>query len=68
MEYKTIGLDISNSQLEAVRGLGADQVFNTMEYPDYEKKVKQLTNGGCHAAAVFSASNAAYESAPKILR
>ncbi|ORY69036.1 chaperonin 10-like protein [Pseudomassariella vexata] len=68
MKLKTIGLDISNAQLEAVKTLGADIVINTMEEPNYEAKIKELTNGGCHAAAVFSASNAAYETAPKALR
>ncbi|KAL6407695.1 putative alcohol dehydrogenase protein [Ilyonectria robusta] len=68
MGLKTIGLDISNSQLDAVKALGADLVINTMENPNYESIVKKATNGGCHAAAVFSASSAAYESAPKTLR
>lgn len=68
MGFKAVGLDVSNAQLDAVKALGADYVFNTMEEPDWESKLKQLTDGGCHAAAVFSASNAAYESAPKTLR
>jgi D-arabinose 1-dehydrogenase-like Zn-dependent alcohol dehydrogenase len=68
MGLKTIGIDISQAQLEAIKALGADVVINTMDEPDFEAKVKKLTNGGCHAAAVFSASNAAYENAPKVLR
>ncbi|KPM43010.1 hypothetical protein AK830_g3530 [Neonectria ditissima] len=68
MKLKTIGLDISNSQLDAVKALGADLVINTLETPNSESIIKKMTNGGCHAAAVFSASNAAYESAPKTLR
>ncbi|KAI9168092.1 alcohol dehydrogenase [Paramyrothecium foliicola] len=43
-------------------------MFYTMENHDWEAQVKELTNGGCHAAAVFSASNAAYESSLKTLR
>ena len=68
MGLKTIGMDISNSQLQAVKELGADIVINTLDEPDFGTKVKKLTKGGCHAAAVFSASNIAYESAPKTLR
>jgi D-arabinose 1-dehydrogenase-like Zn-dependent alcohol dehydrogenase len=68
MKYKVVGIDISKSQLEDAKNLGADFVINTMEDPDYEAKIKEVTKGGCHAAAVFSASNVAYESAPKTLR
>ncbi|OAL53128.1 GroES-like protein [Pyrenochaeta sp. DS3sAY3a] len=68
MGLKVIGMDISNSQLEAVENFGADAVINTLDQPDFEPIVKKLTNGGCHAAAVFSASNIAYENAPKALR
>jgi D-arabinose 1-dehydrogenase-like Zn-dependent alcohol dehydrogenase len=68
MGLRVIGLDISNSQLDAVKKLGADVVINTMEDPDDEAKIKTITQGGCHAAAVFSASNVAYESALKTLR
>lgn len=68
MGFKTVGIDISNSQLDAVKALGADAVFNTLEQLDHEREIKELTSGGCHAAAVFSASNAAYEQAPKLLR
>lgn len=68
MKLKVVGIDISKSQLDDAKSLGADFVISTMEEPDYESKIKKLTNGGCHAAAVFSASNVAYESAPKTLR
>lgn len=68
MGLKVVGMDISNSQLQAVEKFGADAVINTLDQPDFEPMVKKLTNGGCHAAAVFSASNIAYESAPKALR
>lgn len=68
LKLKVVALDISKSQLDDARSLGADCVINTLEDPDYEAKIKKITNGGCHAAAVFSASNVAYESAPKTLR
>jgi D-arabinose 1-dehydrogenase-like Zn-dependent alcohol dehydrogenase len=68
MGFKIIGIDISNSQLEAVKALGADHVLNTIEEPGWELNIKKITGGGCSAAAVFSASNAAYETALKTLR
>lgn len=69
MEYKTIGLDISDTQLDMAKKLGADAVFNTMTNRNYVAEVKELTSGkGCHAAAVYSASYAAYAGAPDILR
>lgn len=68
MKLKVIGLDIADAQLEDAERLGADAVFNTKNDTDYETKIKELTSGGCHAAAVFSASNAAYRDAPNTLR
>ena len=69
MGYKTIGLDISDAQLDMARKVGADAVFNTMTNKSYVAEVKDLTSGkGCHAAAVYSASYAAYAGAPDILR
>jgi D-arabinose 1-dehydrogenase-like Zn-dependent alcohol dehydrogenase len=68
MGFKVIGLDVSNAQLEDVKARGADLIFNTMEDSDFETKLKKATGGGCHAAAVFSAANAAYETGPTVLR
>ncbi|CAI6334842.1 unnamed protein product [Periconia digitata] len=68
MGYKTIGLDISDAQLEQAKKVGADAVFNSMTNKDYVDEIKKLTGKGCHAAAVYSASNAAYAGAPKVLR
>jgi D-arabinose 1-dehydrogenase-like Zn-dependent alcohol dehydrogenase len=69
MGYKVIGLDINDSQLEMAKKVGADAVFNTMTNKDYGEELKKLADGkGVHAAAVYSASNAAYASAPSILR
>ncbi|KAH6663990.1 hypothetical protein F5X68DRAFT_144269 [Plectosphaerella plurivora] len=68
MKLKVIAIDISDAQLEDARSLGADAAFNSNDDPDYEVKIKKITNGGCHAAAVFSASNIAYINAPKTLR
>ncbi|KAF2465271.1 alcohol dehydrogenase [Lindgomyces ingoldianus] len=68
MGYKTIGLDIKDSQLEMAKKVGADAVFNTMTNKTYVEEVRRLTGKGCHAAAVYSAANAAYRGAPEILR
>ncbi|KAH7127305.1 hypothetical protein EDB81DRAFT_697483 [Dactylonectria macrodidyma] len=67
MGLKVVGLDISNSQLEDARASGADHIINTMDTPDFEKSLKKITGGGCHAAAVFSSSNAAYDSSLQTL-
>ncbi|KAF2737736.1 alcohol dehydrogenase [Polyplosphaeria fusca] len=68
MGIKTIGLDINDTQLEAAKKAGADAVFNSMTNKDYIEEIKKVTGKGCHAAAVYSASNAAYASAPNVLR
>lgn len=68
MGLRVVGLDISNSQLEAAKALGADHIINTKEDTEYETSIKTLTDGGCHAAAVFSSSNAAYDSSIHTLR
>lgn len=69
MGYKTVGLDISDAQLEMAKKAGADAVFNSMTNKNYVEDIKKITGGkGCHAAAVYSASNAAYAGAPEVLR
>lgn len=68
MGYRVIGIDISEAQLQSALELGAEAAFNSMTNPNYDAEIKQLTKGGCHAAAVFSASNKAYEDAPRVLR
>lgn len=68
MGFKVVGVDVSNSQLDAAKSLGAELTLNTLDDPDWEGKIKKISNGGCHAVAVFSSANAAYESAPKMLR
>lgn len=68
MGYKTIGLDINDAQLSVAKEIGADAVFNTMTNKGYAEEVKKLTGKGVHAAAVYSAANAAYASAPAVLR
>lgn len=65
---RVIGIDISDPQLESTKELGADATFNSLSNPTYAKELKAVTGGGAHAAAIFSASNAAYESASDTLR
>ena len=48
--------------------LGADLTFNSIADSGYVRKLKEATNGGAHAAIVFSAAQRAYTDAPKILR
>lgn len=68
MDLTVIAIDINDTQLQICKGQGADYIFNSANNPNYVAEIKSLTNGGVHAAAVFSASNAAYASAPKIIR
>ncbi|KAF1935063.1 alcohol dehydrogenase [Clathrospora elynae] len=69
MGIKTIGLDINDNQLDMAKKLGVETVFNSIKNKDYVEEIKKLTGGkGCHAAAVYSASNAAYADAPNVLR
>lgn len=68
MGLRVIGIDIFNVQLESARDLGAEITYNSLSDPTYVEKLKTATGGGVHAAAVFSASNAAYGSAPSVLR
>lgn len=65
---RVIGIDISDSQLESAKSLGADLTFNSASTPGYEKEILSQTSGGVHAAVVLSASNAAYQGAPSVLR
>jgi alcohol dehydrogenase, propanol-preferring len=68
MGLNVIAIDINDSTLEVCRSQGADHVFNSKTNPKYVEEIKQLSDGGFHAAAVFSASNIAYSSAPSLLR
>jgi D-arabinose 1-dehydrogenase-like Zn-dependent alcohol dehydrogenase len=68
MGYKVAAIDISDAQLSNARSLGADLIYNSMADSTYLEKIKEETQGGCHAAIVFSAALPAYENAPKCLR
>ncbi|KAI8626844.1 alcohol dehydrogenase [Xylariaceae sp. FL1651] len=69
MGLKVIGIDINDEVLESVMALGADAVFNSRTQADtYVAEVKKLSGKGVHAAAVFSAANAAFAGAVHLLR
>lgn len=68
MGLKVVGLDINDQMLDIVKKCGADVAFNPKSKPDFYKDIRKLTNSrGCHAAAVFSDSNAAYSTAQRAL-
>ncbi|KIX92800.1 uncharacterized protein Z520_11463 [Fonsecaea multimorphosa CBS 102226] len=67
MGLNVVGLDINDEVLTAARENGADVIINSRD-ADFEKKVREATGGGADAAVVFSAAQAAYDSATKILR
>lgn len=68
MGANVVAIDINDSTLDVAKAQGADVVFNSKTDPDYVAKIKELTKGGVHAAAVFSNAQVAYANAPKILR
>ena len=68
MGYKVLAIDINDATLDVCKSQGADQVYNSKSNANYVDEIKKLTNGGVHAAAVFSNASAAYASAPSVLR
>jgi len=66
--YKVIGIDVVDTQLEEAKVSGADYTFNSMKDKDYVKKIKEITDGGCHAAVNYTASKPAYDATPILLR
>ncbi|CAK7210794.1 hypothetical protein SBRCBS47491_000899 [Sporothrix bragantina] len=68
MGYKVVGVDINDDVLKAVTELGADATINSKNVTDLEGEIQKLTGKGAHAASVFSAATAAYETAIRLLR
>ena len=68
MGFRVVGLDVNDSTLAQASLAGADWTFNTLANANYVHELQTLTKGGVDAAAVYTGSNAAYASAPKILR
>ncbi|KAK5172161.1 uncharacterized protein LTR77_003799 [Saxophila tyrrhenica] len=67
MGIKVIGLDINDEVLAEAKDSGADVVINSKN-ADYEAEIRKTTNGGADAAVVFSAAQAAYDTASKVLK
>ncbi|KAF2404503.1 alcohol dehydrogenase [Trichodelitschia bisporula] len=68
MGLKVVGIDVNDTTLEVTKAQGADAIFNSRSNPNYVAELKKLTDGGAHAAAVFSDADAAYAHAPEVLR
>ncbi|OQU94853.1 Alcohol dehydrogenase GroES-like domain-containing protein [Cladophialophora immunda] len=68
MSAKVIALDINDETLAEATRVGADLTFNSATNPNYLDEIRKATGGGVHAAAVYSASIAAYENAKNTLR
>jgi len=66
--YKVIGVDLVDGQLEEAKLSGADYTFNPKTDKDYVQKIKEITDGGCHAAVNFTNSVQAYSATPILLR
>ncbi|KAM3417372.1 hypothetical protein BST61_g5622 [Cercospora zeina] len=68
MGLHVIGLDINDYMLETAIRNGADATFNPSKDGTFFKAIRKLTGTrGCHAAAVFSDSRAAYATAIRSL-
>ena len=67
MGFRVVGVDINDEVLQVAKNEGADIVFNSRN-ADFVSEFKTATNGGADAAVVFSAAQAAYDSATKILQ
>lgn len=68
MNLKVVALDIDDRMLERAKQCGADAAFNIKSNPSFHKELRKLTGTrGCHAAAVFSDSPAAYKTAQRAL-
>ncbi|OQV03618.1 Alcohol dehydrogenase GroES-like domain-containing protein [Cladophialophora immunda] len=68
MSLRVIAIDVSDSTLQVCKEQGADYVYNSKGDPAFAQKIRELTGGGVHAAAVYSAAKAAYTTATMILR
>ena len=67
MGLQVIGLDINDEVLQEAKESGADIVLNSRN-SDVEKEIRKATDGGADAAVVFSAAQAAYDTATKTLK
>ena len=67
MGLKVVGLDINDDVLREAKESGADVVINSKD-PSFEAELRKATDGGADAAVVFSAAQAAYNTATKTLK
>lgn len=67
MGLNVIGIDINDEVLKEAKETGADIIINSKS-TDFQKEVRQATGGGADAAVVFSAAQAAYDTAAKTLK
>ena len=72
MGFKVLGIDINDAILATVKSQGADAVLNSRTNPNYVAEAKDIMdrglNKGADAVAVFSAADAAYRSAPPLVK
>ncbi|OAA57405.1 alcohol dehydrogenase [Niveomyces insectorum RCEF 264] len=67
MGARVIGLDVNDDTLQNSKAQGADLVFNSRTDPNYKDEILRVTDGGAQAVAVFSAAEAAYDSATPLI-
>lgn len=69
MNLKVVAIDLDDRMLARAKDCGADAIFNVKSNPSFYKELRKLTGSrGCHAAAVFSDSPAAYKTAQRALK
>ena len=68
MGANVVAIDVNDTTLENAKAQGADAVFNSRTDSGYVEEINMLTNGGVHAAAVFSNARQAYASAPSLIK
>lgn len=67
MGLKVVGLDINDEVLQVAKESGADVTLNSRD-SSFEKALREATGGGADAAVVYSAAQAAYDTAARCLK
>jgi D-arabinose 1-dehydrogenase-like Zn-dependent alcohol dehydrogenase len=72
MGFNVLGVDINDEILNTIKSQGADVVFNSRTNTNYIEEARASMsrgpNKGADAVAVFSAADAAYRSAPPLVK
>lgn len=68
MKFRVIAVDIDDEALKRAKEDGADHIINTKSNPHFLGQIHQLTYGGLHAVAVFTAVKEGFDIAPRMLR